>query len=253
MSLCRKIISSDRLLLEARRKPHPCMLRERVRIPRACAEIWSSHTANMKNDLIKNHQLACEGDPIPRAYAEKMKLSEPQNGSSLRVSNQNVIRVCYSSVWEIHEPVQENALEQTPSRRLFCSKTDEMITRKSQDNSFPLDVPCNCAYFFCKPTSHKLKSNIEYLYVVIFLASARAGAQLLKWVSFSKAFQNQPKMSLRFEGVQKSWGLCRKMNLHTQTEKQQNGLIRFTSACMLFVYVKNWWFLSRKMVLTYKD
>ena len=58
--------------------------------------------------------------------------------------------------------------------------------------------------FFGKPTGHKLKSNIEYLYVVIFLAGARAGAQLLKWVSFSKAFQNQPKMSLHFEGVQKS-------------------------------------------------
>ena len=62
----------------------------------------------MNDDLMKNHQLACEGDPISRACAEKMKLSEPQNASILRVSNQNVIRVCYSSVWEIHEPVQAN-------------------------------------------------------------------------------------------------------------------------------------------------
>ena len=202
VSLCGKMISSDRLLPETRRKRHPYMLLECVRIPRTCAEIWSSRTANMNDDLMKNHQLTCEGDPISRACAEKMKLSEPQNASILRVSNQNVIRVCYSSVWEIHEPVQENALEQTPSRRLFCSKTDEMITRKSQDNSFPLDVPCNCARFFCKPAGLKLKSDIKYLYVVKFLAGARAWAQLLKWASFSKTFQNQPERSLRFEGVQ---------------------------------------------------
>ena len=101
------MIISDRLLTEARRQRHPCMLLECVRIPRTCAEIWSSRTANMNNDLMKNHQLACEGDPIPRACAEKMKLSEPQNGSILRVSSQNVIRVCHSSVWEIHEPVRK--------------------------------------------------------------------------------------------------------------------------------------------------
>ena len=79
-----------------------------------------------------------------------------------------------------------------------------MITRKSQDNSFPLDVPCNCAHFFCKPAGLKLKSDIKYLYVVKVLAGARAWAQLLKWVSFSKAFRNQPKRSLRSEGVQNS-------------------------------------------------
>ena len=49
-------------------------------------------------------------DQIPSACAEKMKLSEPQSGPILRVSIQNVIRMCYSSVCEIHEPVQENAL-----------------------------------------------------------------------------------------------------------------------------------------------
>ena len=83
VSLCRKMITSDRLLTEARRKRHPCMLLECVRIPRACAEIWSSHTANMNNDLIKNYQFACDGVQIPWACAEKMNLKEPHNGSIL--------------------------------------------------------------------------------------------------------------------------------------------------------------------------
>ena len=75
VSLCRKMISSDRLLPETRRKRHPCMLLECVRIPRTCAEIWSSHTANMNNDLIKNHQFACEGAPNSTSLCRK---NEPQ-------------------------------------------------------------------------------------------------------------------------------------------------------------------------------
>ena len=91
VSLCRKMISSDRLLPETRRKRHPYMLLECVRIPRTCAEIWSSRTANMNDDLMKNHQLACEGDPISRACAEK---NETQR-TSKRFNFAGVKSKCY--------------------------------------------------------------------------------------------------------------------------------------------------------------
>ena len=98
VSLCRKMISSDRLLTDARRNRHPCMLLECVRIPRACAEIWSSHTAHMNNDLIKNRHFACDGVQIPRACAEKMNLKTvPCRECEIKLSSVYVKRVCEKS------------------------------------------------------------------------------------------------------------------------------------------------------------
>ena len=102
VSLCRKMISLNRLLIELRRKHRAYMLTRCVRIPRTCPEIWSSHTPNMNNDLMKNHQLAWEENPIPRACAAKNETQRTPKrfnfaGGQIKKLSVYVIRVCEKS------------------------------------------------------------------------------------------------------------------------------------------------------------